>query len=51
MRLGMPVHESGEVLDRPEMGVGDEADADFGRATVGLVWRSLLLCLLLLVLL
>lgn len=51
VRLGMPVHESGEVLDRPEMGVGDEADADFMQATVGLVWRSLLLCLLLLVLL
>jgi len=51
VRLGMPVHEFGEVVDRPEIGAGDEADADFMQATVGLVWRSLVLCLLLLVLL
>ena len=29
VRLGMPIHESGEVVERPEMGIGDEADADF----------------------
>ena len=51
VRLGMPVHESGETVERPEMGVGDEADADYMQSTVGLVWRALVLCLLMLALL
>lgn len=50
VRLGMPVVESGEVTERPEMGLGDDADADFMQSTVGLVWRALVLCLLLLLL-
>lgn len=50
VRLGMPVHESGEIVERPEMGVGAEADADYMQATVGLVWRALVLCLLMLAL-
>ncbi|AUM00290.1 CobD/CbiB family protein [Zoogloeaceae bacteirum Par-f-2] len=50
VRLGMPVHESGEIVDRPELGIGEEADADYMQSTVGLVWRALLLCLLLLAL-
>lgn len=50
VRLGMPVHESGEIVERPEMGVGDEADADYMQSTVGLVWRALVVCLLLLAL-
>jgi len=51
VRLGMPVHESGEIVERPEMGLGDEADADYMQSTVGLVWRALLVCLLMLALL
>jgi adenosylcobinamide-phosphate synthase len=51
VRLGMPIHEYGELADRPELGVGDEADADFMQSTIGLVWRTLVLCLLLLALL
>jgi adenosylcobinamide-phosphate synthase len=51
VRLGMPVHETGDIVERPEMGVGDEADADFMQSTVGLVWRALVLCLLMLALL
>lgn len=51
VRLGMPVVEAGEVADRAEMGVGDEADVDFMQSAVGLVWRALLLWLLLLLLL
>jgi len=51
VRLGMPVHESGEIVERPEMGVGEEADADYMQSTVGLVWRALVLCLLMLALL
>lgn len=51
VRLGMPIHELGELADRPELGVGEEADADFMQSTIGLVWRALVLCLLLLALL
>jgi adenosylcobinamide-phosphate synthase len=47
VRLGMPVHdmiqEVGEFGDRPELGLGEEADADFMQSTIGLVWRSLVL--------
>lgn len=50
VRLGMPVYESGEITERPELGLGDDADADFMQSTIGLVWRALVLCLLLLLL-
>lgn len=50
VRLGMPIHESGEIVERPEMGAGDEAGADYMQSTVGLIWRALLLCLMLLAL-
>lgn len=50
VRLGMPVHESGGIVDRPELGQGDEASADYMQSTVGLIWRALLVCLFLLVL-
>lgn len=43
VRLGMPVYEGGEILDRPELGLGEEADADFLQSTIGLVWRTLVL--------
>lgn len=49
VRLGMPVHSLPHELnaadERPELGLGDEADADFMQSTIGLVWRSLVLCL------
>jgi adenosylcobinamide-phosphate synthase len=32
------------------MGAGSEADADFMQSAIGLIWRSLVLCLLLLAL-
>lgn len=50
VRLGQPIHEVGELVERPEIGIGEEADADFMQSTTGLVWRSLVLCLLLLAL-
>lgn len=50
VRLGLPVHDNGADGDRPEMGTGDEASADFMQSTIGLVWRTLVLCLLLLAL-
>jgi adenosylcobinamide-phosphate synthase len=47
VRLGMQVHdaiqEMGESGDRPELGLGEDADPDFMQSTIGLVWRSLVL--------
>lgn len=51
VRLGMPVNDGLEIVDRPELGLGAEADVDFMQSAVGLVWRALLLWLLLLLLL
>lgn len=50
VRLGMPIQETGEIVERPEMGSGGDADADFMQSAIGLIWRSLVLCLLLLAL-
>jgi adenosylcobinamide-phosphate synthase len=51
VRLGMPIPQGGLLLDRAELGVGDEADADFMRSTIGLVWRSVVFMLIFLSLL
>lgn len=51
VRLGMPVHESGGIVDRPEMGLGSDAGVDHMQGTVSLLWRALLVCLFLLALL
>ena len=51
VRLGMPIPQGSLPLDRPELGVGDDADTDFMRSTIGLVWRSVVFWLLLLSLL
>jgi adenosylcobinamide-phosphate synthase len=51
VRLGQPISRGGELLDRPELGIGDEADADIMQSTVGLVWRALVFWLILLLLL
>ncbi len=50
VRLGMAVFESGAISERAELGLGEDADADFMQSTMGLVWRTLVLCLLLLTL-
>jgi adenosylcobinamide-phosphate synthase len=43
----MPVHDviqdTGDASDRPELGLGEDADPDFMQSTIGLVWRSLVL--------
>jgi adenosylcobinamide-phosphate synthase len=49
--LGMPLRDGGEMADRPELGVGEEADADFMQSTIGLVWRTLVMALFVLALL
>jgi adenosylcobinamide-phosphate synthase len=51
VRLGMPIGGDDRFGDRPELGVGDDADADFMQSAVGLVWRTLVMALLLLTLL
>lgn len=50
--LGQPLHDdAGDLGDRPELGLGEEADADFLQSTIGLVWRTLVLGVLVLALL
>jgi len=51
VRLGMPIPEGGLPFDRPELGVGDDADVDFMQSAVGLVWRSVVFWMILLTLL
>ncbi len=47
VKLGQPIHEIDGISERPELGSGEEADADFMQSAIGLVWRSLVLCVLL----
>lgn len=51
VRLGQPILQDGLLLDRPELGTGDDADVDFLRSAVGLVWRALVFWIILLLLL
>jgi len=51
VRLGMPLQVDSVLSDRPELGLGEEADADFMQSTIGLVWRTLVMALFLLALL
>lgn len=50
VRLGAPRQEAGRFVDRPELGCGEEARVEFMQGTVGLIWRALCLCLLVLAL-
>jgi len=43
VRLGMPVQDVDGVQPRPELGVGEEADGPFLDTTVGMLWRSVVL--------
>ena len=51
VRLGMPVLSDLSPVDRPELGLGDEADVGFLDSTIGLVWRALVVILFILLLL
>ncbi|MBW8078323.1 MAG: CobD/CbiB family protein [Gallionella sp.] len=51
VRLGMIIPQDGLPLDRPELGLGDDADADFMQSAIGLVWRSVVFWLLLMLML
>ncbi|MEH6458915.1 CobD/CbiB family protein [Chitinimonas sp. JJ19] len=50
VRLGMPLHQEHTVRFRPELGLGEEADANMLASAVGLVWRTLLFWLALILL-
>ena len=43
VRLGEALTQNGALQYRPELGLGDEADADFLSSAVGLIWRVLVL--------
>jgi adenosylcobinamide-phosphate synthase len=52
IKLGGPLPAPGDTLEaRPELGLGDEPDAQLLPSAVGLVWRALVLWLLLILLL
>ena len=51
VRLGMPFLSELSPVDRPELGLGDEADVGFLDSTIGLVWRALVVILFILFLL
>jgi adenosylcobinamide-phosphate synthase len=45
VRLGSPIPRGATLEDRPEVGLGEEADTPFLDSTVGLIWRALVLWL------
>lgn len=50
-RLGGPLANEGGVDYRPELGTGDEPDVNYMQSAVGLVWRTLVIWLIVLLLL
>ena len=51
VKLGEPLSYGGNIEFRPELGLGDAADADYLDSAVSLVWRTVVLWLVLLLLL
>ncbi|MHB8166517.1 MAG: CobD/CbiB family protein [Sulfuricella sp.] len=51
VKLGEPLSYGGNIEFRPELGLGDDADADYLNSAVSLVWRTVVLWLVLLLLL
>ncbi|MFM9972493.1 MAG: CobD/CbiB family protein [Burkholderiales bacterium] len=51
VRLGNPYSNTDGLVERPELGLGDEPDVAHLDSTVGLVWRTLVLWLVMLFLL
>lgn len=47
VKLGGELHEYGRVRYRPELGTGDEADADYLSSAVGLIWRAMVMWMVL----
>ena len=51
VRLGNPYLRDGVLVERPELGLGDEPDLAHLDSAVGLMWRTLVLWLVMLFLL
>jgi adenosylcobinamide-phosphate synthase len=51
VRVGQPIQQSGELLERPELGTGDDAQVEHLQSFVGLVRRTLVLNVLALLML
>ena len=51
IRLGMAVQEVEGVEPRPDLGVGEPAEAPFLDSTVGLLWRAVVLWMVVLAML
>jgi adenosylcobinamide-phosphate synthase len=51
VKLGMPLTEVEGLQPRPELGLGDAADAPHLDSTVGLLWRALVLWVFILIIL
>ena len=51
IKLGETIIQDQQPVFRPELGDGDEADADYMQSAIGLVWRALVFQLLMLLLL
>jgi adenosylcobinamide-phosphate synthase len=49
--LGQPLEVDGQIKYRPDLGLGDEADADYLESAISMIWRSIALWLGLLLLL
>ncbi len=50
VRLGMAIPQGGQLLDRAELGVGKDADVELMQSTIGLISRSAVLMLIVLLL-
>lgn len=51
VRLGLPIIQSGELIERPELGTGDDVEVEHMQSFVGLVRRTLVLSMLVLLML
>jgi len=51
VKLGQTIVLDEEPVFRPEIGTGDDADADYMQSTIGLVWRALVFQLIVLMML
>ncbi len=48
VRLGMDVVQDAQVLHRPELGLGEDADPEVMQSAVSLVWRSIVMWMIVL---
>ncbi|MBT0960845.1 CobD/CbiB family protein [Denitromonas iodatirespirans] len=50
LRLGLPIRQSGQLVERPELGAGEDVRVESMQGVIGLLWRALLMCVLVLTL-